>query len=185
MIKNMTIRGSIGYAALIFVLAGCGSAAGQAGSGPGASANPSASPSGQRLLAMYRELADCLRHHGVPNLPDPVLNPATGKVELPPGTAKPPPSAMNACKSISDRLPADDKRPPVTAADMVKLRQLAVCMRGHGLSDWPDPNADGAFPLPKRLMDLGKKGMMSQIQACKQFFPGKSISFVAPGGRNG
>jgi hypothetical protein len=187
-IRNAMIKGPIGCAALVLVLAGCASATGAAapGSSAGAKSGASATPGSRQLLAIYRELAQCIRQHGQPNLPDPVVNPSTGKVELPPGTQKPSRAAMDACKSIADRLPpSENNRPPVTAADMVKLRALARCMRAHGLNDWPDPNADGSFPLPTRLFNLGKKGIITQIQACKQYYPNGKISIQAPAGSNG
>ncbi|MCW2938834.1 MAG: hypothetical protein JWN00_1819, partial [Actinomycetia bacterium] len=63
-------------------------------------------------------------------------------------------------------------------AEMVKARELSRCMRQHGLADWPDPDANGAFPLPPRLIQLGKRGIMSQIKACGQYWPRRSINIV-------
>jgi hypothetical protein len=141
--------------------------------GAGASPHPTAS-----VLAVYRELAACLRQHGAPNFPDPVVD-AQGNVQVNP-SIQIPASAKTACKSIAARLPGDDgKAPKYTAADMAKLRQLARCFREHGISDWPDPNARGEFPLPKRLLDLGKRGFRDQLPACRQYFVGKSIDIVS------
>jgi len=30
---------------------------------------------------------------------------------------------------------------------MAERRHFSQCMRQHGLSDWPDPKADGSFPI--------------------------------------
>jgi hypothetical protein len=149
------------------VVAGCGS---------GGHAASHATPSGTRgTQAILRELTQCIRQHGVPNFPDPTIDQRTGKVQVPPGTRKPPQSTMNACRSIASRLPAEGSNRPPTAAEMAKLRELSTCMRQHGLPDWPDPNANGAFALPPRLQQGGKVMMRTQLQACRQYFPAGGI----------
>ncbi|GAA4585369.1 hypothetical protein GCM10023194_27850 [Planotetraspora phitsanulokensis] len=152
------------------VLAACA-----ATSTPGAT--PAPSPSASAVLAVYRELATCLRQHGVPNFPDPVMD-AQGNVQVNP-SVRIPASAKTACASIAARLPGENKGPTYSAADMAKLRQLARCFRDHGIPDWPDPNARGEFPMPKRLLDLGKRGWREQLPACRQYFVGKSIVIVS------
>ncbi|WP_248958747.1 hypothetical protein [Sphaerisporangium perillae] len=173
------IRRTTALLALAAALVGCGPAAGAPASTP----TPSATAGG--IPAVYRELAQCIRTHGVPNFPDPVLNSRTGKVDIPPGTAKPSESVMRACQSIVDRIPASDKGRPATPAELDRLRRLARCMRDNGLRDWPDPDAQGDFPMPKRLRDLGKRAMRSQLEACRQYFPEKGISVKDPAGSGG
>ena len=41
--------------------------------------------------------------------------------------------------------------PELTAEDMTKLRQFAGCMREKGFPNYPDPDAQGNFPLPDDL----------------------------------
>jgi hypothetical protein len=57
---------------------------------------------------------------------------------------------------------------------MTKLRRFAQCMRAHGLSDWPDPKADGSFDLPQRLR-AGKQVFKTQLAACRQYMTGGQI----------
>ncbi|GII30333.1 hypothetical protein [Planotetraspora mira] len=154
------------------VLAACA-----ATSTPGATASPS--PGASAVLAVYRELATCLRQHGVPNFPDPVVD-AQGNVQEV-SSMQIPASAKNACASIAARLPAEGRERTYTAAEMAKLRQLAQCFRDHGIADWPDPNARGEFPLPKRLLDLGKRGWRDQLPLCRQYFVGRGIAIVEAG----
>jgi hypothetical protein len=175
------IHRAAALSALAAVLAGCAPTHGSGASGP----TPTPSGSSTRIAAVYMELVRCIRAHGIPNFPDPVINPQTGQPDLPSGTQKPGPSVMRACQSIADRLPPSGKERTVTAAELAKLRQFAGCMRQHGLNDWPDPDARGVFPLPKRLLDLGKKGIRSQLEACKQYFPSKGISIKRPADSNG
>lgn len=163
------------------VLAGCGS--GHAAS----STTPSAgrSMSSAQVRATVQQLVRCIRQHGAPNYPDPVLD-ENGDWQPAPGAGKPPQSAMNACRSIADRLPSSEKHSPPTAADMARLRGLAKCIRRNGIPDWPDPNADGAFPLPPRLARGGKPMFRTQLQACRQYFPPKGkIAIQNPGAGNG
>jgi hypothetical protein len=51
--------------------------------------------------------------------------------------------------------------------DIVTLRAFAVCMRAHGLSDWPDPTPDGHFPLPGRYAPPnGNELIEAPLRAC-------------------
>ena len=151
------------------VVAGCGSGGHAAGH-----ATPSGTSSAQ-IQATLRELTQCVRQHGVPNFPDLTIDQRTGKVQVPPGTGKPPQSAIDACRSIAARLPAEGRTRPPTAAEMAKLRELSRCIRQHGLPDWPDPDANGAFALPPRLRQGGKLMMRAQFQACRQYFPADGL----------
>jgi hypothetical protein len=153
------------------VLTGCGS-----GGGHAQSPTPAGTPNTQQVAALYRQLAQCIRQHGVPNLPDPVQDPTTGEWDLPPGTVEPGRAAMEACRSIMERIPQGNRQGARSAADMAKLRRFAQCMRDHGVPDWPDPNSEGSFSLPARLERLGKRGIMTQLQACKQYQPERGVT---------
>src|SRR5262245_34624748 len=102
----MTRRLFAAFAALaILALAACSSH-------PGAS--PSASPStltNDQALALGRQAAQCMRDHGIPDFPDPILD-QHGQIALPPDSAEhvkqelgANPDAQRACQSIIDRLP--------------------------------------------------------------------------------
>jgi hypothetical protein len=61
------------------------------------------------------------------------------------------------------------------------LTRFAQCMREHGLTDWPDPDANGDFPLPPDLMTNSKSGpvwerIKAAWDACAQYNPSGSIS---------
>lgn len=150
------------------------------GTGGGASASPSAMSDAQ-ILAIGRELAQCFRDHGVPGLPDPTVE--SGRLILPSGATDNIPqeqsdAAMAACRSIADRLPptalgdkGDPSRAPLSPADLAKARQLAQCLRGHGLTDFPDPRADGVFDLTGTSMAHEGKSerMRVAFEACQQY----------------
>jgi hypothetical protein len=151
--------------AIIGTLTACGS-----GGRPAGHRTPSGAASADTAAAA-REAVRCLRQHGLPNFPDMVYDQQSRSWTLPPGTQKPPPSAVRPCIALLDRISVKNRRRPLSAADIAKLRQLAQCMRQHGLPDWPDPNSEGAFPMPPRLRQIDKRAMRPQLEACKQYFP--------------
>jgi hypothetical protein len=156
--------------AVIGALTACGSG-GRATTGQ---RTPSGAASAD-TAAVAREAVRCIRAHGLPNFPDLVYDQQSGTWTIPAGTQKPPRSVAAPCMSILDRLPGKKRQRPLSAADIAKLRRLAQCLRQHGLADWPDPNAEGEFPLPARLRHLDKRTMKPQLDACRQYFSGDGI----------
>ncbi len=162
-------RAAVGVGLVMVVLlaglAGC--------SASGGSAAATTTTSGQQnAVAVLREFVRCARANGMPNLPDLKLG-SNGEVSVPEGTPEPPKSVERACKSIWERLPAsatgDTERP---AANMQALLRFARCMREHGMADFPDPQADGRFPLPQSMQRQGKTpSFLRAMQACRQLNP--------------
>jgi hypothetical protein len=87
--------------------------------------------------------AECMRANGVPNFPDP----SAGRGALfavPAGTNPAAPAfraAQAKCQKILGGGPLSGSGPPASAHTMAKLVRIAVCMRAHGISDFPDPRA--------------------------------------------
>ena len=144
------------------------------------------------MLALAREFAQCLREHGVPNLPDPVM--VDGRPEFADISDLPSESverAMTQCRSISDRLRTatagsgrEEQQPPLSAEDLAKARRYAECMRDHGLAGFPDPDSTGLFHVEGTPVQelLQEKDPVSQrvndaMQACREFadYPGWGI----------
>jgi hypothetical protein len=173
MTRNLTLTGLL--AALALAAAGCSI-------GPLGAARPTASPTTANPVAVYHEVAQCVRDHGMPDFPDPTVD-AQGQPHLPEGQATPPPSIFQACEPILNQLPPA-QRPNGVQNDPAMMQRFAQCMRAHGITDWPDPNANGDFPLPPSLAGSVKTGPRSQqIRAawngpCKQYNPGHNIGVV-------
>ena len=128
---------------------------------------------------IWHELVACARAHGDPNLPDPTID-SQGQAHFPPGTQKPSDATQQACQSIYNRLPASVRNGGGTT-DIQTAIKFAQCMRSHGLSDWPDPNPDGSYPLPPDLQTQSKSGpLWDRIKAgwdaCRAFNPSGRIS---------
>ena len=78
-----------------------------------------------------------------------------------------------ACRSIWERLPAtasgEQGRPPADIQALVGYARC--CMREHGIADFPDPQADGRFPLPQSLRAGKTPPVVRAMQACRQLNP--------------
>jgi hypothetical protein len=155
----------LGMVLLLAGLAGCTASSG--------SAAATTTTGQQDAAAVWHQLVQCARTHGMPNLPDPRID-SNGQAHFPDGLPDPPRSVQQACQSIYDRLPAsargDAARPP---ADIQGLLRFAGCMRQHGVPDFPDPKADGTFPLAGT--SLGREGKTPRtiraMQACDRLNP--------------
>ncbi len=166
-------------------LAGGAAACGSAGGAPSAGL-PAGSPAHgtAQVLTVMRQISRCVRSHGVPGFPDPIINPLTNYPDFPQSAPHIPASAQQACRSLFNQLPpqAGASHPP-TAQNMRALLRFARCMRARGLTGWPDPNSLGQFPIVQK-----SQAVRSALIACTRLVPGGStnLQFVqAPGGGNG
>jgi len=162
-------------ACLALVAAACSSAA-KTGTGAGSA--------GGGGSAKHSELAfsRCMRAHGISDFPDPS---SQGGIALNggPGSDLNPSSplfkaANSACKPLLP--PQKTLSPAQQAAARAQALRYARCMRAHGISDFPDPNAQGGIALqPKPGGDLEPNNPRFQAanQACQHYQPGKGGSF--------
>lgn len=144
---------------MVAILAGCGNSYGVS------------SDDGPDEAALYRQLAKCVRDHGVPNFPDPVQD-GDGRWGLPAGASSPPQEVQAACKPIIDQVQQQTEDKPAAASTIAALRKFAQCMREKGVNDWPDPDADGRFSLPERLSDPKNSSLFdAQFKQCESNLP--------------
>jgi hypothetical protein len=158
-------RAAVGVGLMVvLLLAGCSASGGSGGA-------TTTTGGQQAAAAVLQEFVRCARANGMPNLPDLRLD-SIGQVSVPEGTPDPPKSVERACRSIWERLPAsasgEQGRPP---ADIQALVGYARCMREHGMADFPDPQADGRFPLPASLRGGKTPTWLRANQACRQLNP--------------
>jgi hypothetical protein len=144
-----------------------------------------------QAIPVYRELTRCIREHGYPDFPDPVVR-DDGSVELPDAVQDRldrQEAALTPCKPILQRLPASarDRRKAATPEEAAQLRRLAQCMRQNGLPEWPDPRSDGTFPLTDQIQREGKSPrLLNAMRRCADVNPDpkKGLSFSGgPGGK--
>jgi hypothetical protein len=139
---NMTCSARVIIATTVLVLAGCGGSTPLAGSG-GTSSAPSA--------VAY---SVCMRSHGVPNFPDPTTNGPVLKADpqqLGVSTARYQ-LARQGCQHLLPNTGTTQEQGQETQCMtsgtcsqatvqtwMTGLRTLVVCLRSHGVPNWPDP----------------------------------------------
>ncbi len=122
------------------------------GSSPSGSAGrPSAANFGRPFVAF----AVCMRAHGLLDYPDPQVSSSGGEVHvrISPGGLNPNSpgfkAAGDACHGL---LPNGGAPGGVNSAQQrAAALKFAVCMRSHGVPDFPDPSHDGAFDLASAI----------------------------------
>ena len=160
-------------ACLALVAAACSSAA-KTGTGAG----PAHGSARQSELAFSR----CMRAHGISDFPDPSSH---GGIALNggPGSDLNPSSplyqaANNACKPLLP--PQKALSPAQQAAARAQALAYARCMRAHGISDFPDPNAQGGIalsPQPGGDLEPNNPRFQAANHACQHYQLGKGGSF--------
>jgi hypothetical protein len=115
----------------------------------GSHASPTLAHTGTAQL--IHTAAQCLRDHGIPNFPDPVLD-ARGGVQIDDQLLKSLPASVTqaaeqACTTQIDaaQQAADVQRPAATPQELAQATRFAQCMRQHGWPHFPDPDAHGSF----------------------------------------
>jgi len=171
----------------LFTLTGCGAI----GSGAGAGPSPTPMPDSE-ILAIGKQIAQCLRDQGIVEMPDPIVDgnhhlQLPGDVEAqiegryPKSTLE---QAQQSCQSLFDQLPesairggdntgdADPNAPG--PEDVEALRAFAACARENGIPEFPDPKADGSFPvMGTPLAAEGKSArLLAVFQACAKYWDG-------------
>jgi hypothetical protein len=120
--------------------------------------------------------AECMRANGVTDFPDPQPN---GDFEIPNGANPGSPafrSAQAKCQKIlsGSGPPAPGERTDPASHTLTKLLRIAVCMRQHGISQFPDPRTS----VPPDPLSLGITEI-SDFDGAILLFP-ESLNMQAP-----
>lgn len=149
------------------IVAGCG------GTTPKAPTSSSGSIKDPKQAAY--KFSACMRAHGLSNFPDPIVH-QTGNsmsigIRIDPTISGSPAfkSAQSACQSI---MPGPGSPAQQAAHEHLKAEHLisfARCMRAHGVTSFPDPNAQGQLH-PQQLaaagVDLHAPNVIASARAC-------------------
>jgi hypothetical protein len=159
---------------LLMALAGCGTAGGgddiASAGGPRSSTKASNEQASDEDKAF--KFVDCMREHGI-DLPDPEPNGKGGfkfglaesGVDLSSKTFQ---DAFGACRDLAPFGERLKNNPEL----MDQLRQLAKCMREHGV-DMPDPDPNGGL-ADMAGIDRDSPEFRQALEACKDKVPGGS-----------
>ncbi len=127
----------VAIAAIVAACGGGGSQDAASSSANGTSAQSSARQSGMLF-------ASCIRAHGVPNFPDSDAS-AAGQFHLDvPGYLKSDPQFDSALRACQTDLPGGG---PTKHVNVREELNFAICMRAHGITDFPDPEPHGGFEI--------------------------------------
>ena len=160
-------------AALALVLAACSGAASTprvaTATGATAGAHTTTPASATQLI---HTAAQCLRDHGIPNFPDPVVD-THGNIQYDDQLLKSLPAAVSeaaqlACQSQINAAQSAvaAARPPATPQEIQQATQFAQCMRQHGWPHFPDPDSHAQFELTNPN-DGPKDKRDPSFQACR------------------
>ncbi len=141
---------------VLLLLVGSALALAACGSSTTITAAGSTSTSTQALAYM-----DCMRSHGVPNLPDPGPE---GDIQLSPssGINTSSPAFKAAQTKCAKLLPAGSSGGlgAPSAQDIEQMLALSKCMRAHGVSGFPDPTLGPPPPDPREFsIAIGRGGV--------------------------
>lgn len=155
-------------------------------SGPVTGAKPFGPPGargGQFRLSMNtgsaangEKFSECMRKHGLPNYPDPN---SQGIITIDSGMGMDPgsPAFRSAQATCSKLLPNGGKPTPAQIAQrQQELLAFSVCMRAHGLKDFPDPSGGGLQIAvhPGSDLDPTNPTFQRAQQACRKYMPFKA-----------
>jgi hypothetical protein len=152
--------------AMVVLISACGSSA------PSGGASTTASNHAEAV-----KFAECMRHNGVSQFPDP---PASGNVTIDGvvnGSSLDPNSpaftqAMSACKHLE---PPGFTGQKATAQQASARLKFAQCMRANGVPDFPDPTPNGPLLDTRRIPSLAGKdprtdpGLLAAMHKCSDF----------------
>jgi hypothetical protein len=117
--------------------------------------------------------ARCIRAHGVPAFPDPQVSTTPGSVGIrqavpaAAGLSRAFPAAQKACRGI---MPAPGKGGQGDHGPSKQvLLVFARCLRAHGITGFPDPDANGQLTqemIRAAGVDLHSRGVFDAAKAC-------------------
>jgi hypothetical protein len=118
--------------------------------------------------------AQCMRSHGVVDFPDPSSN---GTI-LVGGTVSQSPQYPAADETCQKLLPNGGVPTAAQQAQgIAQLLKFSVCMRAHGISDYPDPTSNGIqIPIRPGMpsdLDPNNLRLQSAEKACQRLMPGQ------------
>ena len=168
--RRPAILTAFAAAAAMFV-AGCGG-----GSSPGVanvssststSSASSGGPPTQQQQHDVERFAQCMRSHGVPNFPDPIIAPRAFKDALN-TQSRAFRSAYTTCGHLLPGSPPSQStaRPQ---AQIVALLAFARCLRSHGFASFPDPTSSGELThqmLASAGINLHAPAVVQAADAC-------------------
>jgi hypothetical protein len=145
-----------------------------AGSQPTTTAAPAGGSglSAQTPLAQAETYSQCMRSHGVPNFPDPVLTPGGGYGYRTTGIDPNSPAfqgALQACRALPSPWQSTGQK--LSAAQQQAWLNWAKCIRANGVQNFPDPTFSGRSVQISNAGGSRSPQLESAMVACKSQMP--------------
>jgi hypothetical protein len=126
-------------------------------------------PSGSALA-----FVNCMRAHGEPNMPEPVIDGRSVKIVVTP-SLDPNSSRFTGANNACRHLLQDNGVPrnTITAADQADYLKAAACMRSHGVPNFPGPvfeNGSVAFDIQTPI-DTNSSQYERALPICQKLIP--------------
>ena len=156
--------------------------------GSGSSSNPASAQT--PTFAQELALAQCMRGHGVPSFPDPESSGGFSSSVLSTLDNTQVQAAYGACRhllpgggpTIGQLLQQAQQQQQAQARALPALVKFSQCMRGHGVPDYPDPQANDQIPSPAGGINPDSPQFRSAVSACQSVLPaGEHVSINAQG----
>jgi hypothetical protein len=116
------------------------------------------------------KFSQCMRGQGLTWFPDP--GPDGGlTVHNPEGiNQSTDDKAEQACKAY---YPGANQKGTLSEADLNKLRQVSQCIRDHGFSKYPDPDAKGSIQIDEKSTGIAPDdpAFVKAMQECQKYLP--------------
>jgi hypothetical protein len=158
----------VGIAGCLVVLAGCGSSSPSSSTAPGSGGGQ---PSQAHSIQPAIDFADCMRSHGVSDIPDPTTSPHGFKESLSPSTPHSPAflSALRPCQHFLLPKGGANQSPARSPAQSAAFLAFARCIRAHAFPSFPDPSSTGEIThemLASAGIDLHQPAVVQAADAC-------------------
>ena len=131
---------------------------------------------------------DCMRTHGEPNMPEPVISGNSAQHrDRPELRGGPELAAVHRCDQGMQAPVAERRRPQgeqtITPADQADYLKAAACMRSHGIPDFPDPTfQDNSVTFNTRTpIDTNSSQYKSALATCQKLIPA-GLPYSSPSG---
>lgn len=177
---------------LIVALAACnrgssGKGIATAGGPQGGGASPSASPVPTDPAERARQFAACMRAEGI-DIPDPEVveggGGAKSGIKIQAGGENVDKTKVNAAmEKCRKYLPEGGESRQLSPEELEQARRFAQCMRDNGISDFPDPDAEGGrFIRGQGGIDKNDAAFRAAMEKCNQNLPKPSGAPAVGGG---
>jgi hypothetical protein len=138
---------------------------------PAAKGGTTTSPANSALA-----FVNCMRTHGVPNMPEPVVDGRHVHITVTPALDPNSPRFVAAYKACKHLLPNDGgpSADPITPADQADYLRAVACMRSHGFPNFPDPMFQGntvTFGPTTPPIDTKSAKYGSALATCERLVP--------------